>query len=129
MSINFHPYPLILFYFSHYVQNYVDNFVRFVKKYLIIFTKPIMTHLEALPLKKYPLMRKAELSLPEGIFVPCSKSASMPVCYIDMFFQTKNYDSTLYGIPVRSTPRVSMPPRPFSPVSVLRRTSQTFTRS
>ncbi len=30
------------------------------------------------------------------------------------------------GIPVRRTPLVSMPPRPFSPVRVLRSTSHTF---
>lgn len=34
--------------------------------------------------------------------------------------------SELYGIPMRKTPRDSIPPRPFSPVIVLRRTSHTL---
>lgn len=38
-------------------------------------------------------------------------------------------DSSKYGIPVRKRPRVSIPPIPFSPVSVFRNTSQTLTFS
>lgn len=34
-----------------------------------------------------------------------------------------------YGIPVRNTPFVSMPPSPLSPVNVLRNTSHTLIRS
>jgi hypothetical protein len=37
-----------------------------------------------------------------------------------------SFNSVRKGIPVRNTPLVSIPPRPFSPVNVLRITSQTL---